>query len=213
MSDNKQTKTTMPATFDEAMLEFQKLKVQAVEDSTNPHFKSSYASLESVMRACDEGNQFGLVYSQPLDIIEVGGIVFQIVSTRVTHVPSGETRSSACPIRMKDPDNPQQMGSGISYAKRYALQAFYGLCSDDDANIATDNVTKILKDAVETVDVTSLEQCQKFRDEHGIKWDQFRSEFQKLKDGGKIPSQDMKSVVSKLALIKAKLGEVTDVQS
>ena len=126
----------MPKTFDEAMLEFQKLKVQATKSSKNPHFKNQYASLEDVMRACDEGNQFGLVYSQPLDLIEIGGQVLQVVMTTVTHVPSNETRKSPCPIRMKDPNNPQSMGSGITYSKRYALQAFYGLCSDDDGNFA-----------------------------------------------------------------------------
>lgn len=126
----------MPKTFDEALLEFQKLKVQASKGSKNPHFKSQYASLEDVMRACDEGNQFGLVYSQPLDLIEIGGQVLQVVVTKVTHVPSGETRQSPCPIRSKDPNDPQKMGSGITYAKRYALQAFYGLCSDDDGNLA-----------------------------------------------------------------------------
>ncbi len=36
----------MPKTFDEAMLEFQKLKVQATKSSKNPHFKNQYASLE-----------------------------------------------------------------------------------------------------------------------------------------------------------------------
>lgn len=132
----EKTKDTMPKTFDEAMLEFQKLKVQASKGSKNPHFKSQYASLEDVMRACDEGNQFGLVYSQPLDLIEIGGQVLQVVVTKVTHVPSGETRQSPCPIRSKDPNDPQKMGSGITYAKRYALQAFYGLCSDDDGNLA-----------------------------------------------------------------------------
>ena len=126
----------IPQTFDEAMLEFQKLKVQATKSSKNPHFKNQYASLEDVMRACDEGNQFGLVYSQPLDLIEIGGQVLQVVMTTVTHVPSNETRKSPCPIRMKDPNNPQSMGSGITYSKRYALQAFYGLCSDDDGNFA-----------------------------------------------------------------------------
>lgn len=134
MTEN--TKDIMPKTFDEALLEFQKLKVQASKGSKNPHFKSQYASLEDVMRACDEGNQFGLVYSQPLDLIEIGGQVLQVVVTKVTHVPSGETRQSPCPIRSKDPNDPQKMGSGITYAKRYALQAFYGLCSDDDGNLA-----------------------------------------------------------------------------
>ena len=38
-----------------------------------------------------------------------------------------------------DKDNPQKLGSSISYAKRYGLQALYGLGSDDDGNEASKN--------------------------------------------------------------------------
>ena len=41
-------------------------------------------------------------------------------------------------IKVKDPTNPQAMGSGITYAKRYGLQAAFGIPSEeDDGNAAS----------------------------------------------------------------------------
>ena len=74
---------------------------------------------------------------QPLDLITIGETVVQVVKTVIIHAPSGEKRESLCPVRSKDNNDPQKMGSGITYAKRYALQSAFGLPSeDDDGNIA-----------------------------------------------------------------------------
>lgn len=124
--------------FDQAMLEFQKLAVTAAKDGLNPHFKSTYATLEDVMDAAREANQFGLYFMQPLQLAQIGDTVVQVVQTEIYHAPTGEKRVSQCPVRSKDLTNPQAMGSGITYAKRYALQAAFGLPSeDDDANEAS----------------------------------------------------------------------------
>jgi hypothetical protein len=53
------------------------------------------------------------------------------VKTIVMHV-SGEVLTSRTPIVSQDLTNPQKMGSGITYAKRYGLQAAFGLPSEDD---------------------------------------------------------------------------------
>ena len=47
-----------------AMLEFQKLSVTAKKDGKNPHFRSNYSKLESVIEAVNQGNQFGLFFYQ-----------------------------------------------------------------------------------------------------------------------------------------------------
>tara|TARA_R100000278_G_scaffold119088_1_gene100249 strand:+ start:445 stop:918 length:474 start_codon:yes stop_codon:yes gene_type:complete len=118
--------------FNDAMLAFQKLAVSASKDGKNPHFKSNYSTLEEVMAAARQANQFGLYFMQPLDLVTIGEQVVQIVRTEIVHAPSGEMRTSICPIRSKDPQDPQKMGSGITYAKRYSLQAAFGLPSEDD---------------------------------------------------------------------------------
>jgi len=127
-----------PKNFDEAMLAFQKLAVSATKDGKNPHFKSNYSTLEEVMSASRQANQFGLYFMQPLQMIQIGEQIVQVVQTEITHAPTGEKRMSQCPVRSQDPTNPQKMGSGITYAKRYALQAAFGLPSeDDDGNAAS----------------------------------------------------------------------------
>lgn len=118
--------------FNDAMLAFQKLAVSATKEGKNPHFKSTYSTLEEVMAAARQANQFGLFFMQPLDLITLGEQIVQVVRTEIVHAPSGETRTSICPIRSKDNQDPQKMGSGITYAKRYSLQAAFGLPSEDD---------------------------------------------------------------------------------
>jgi hypothetical protein len=62
----------------------------------------------------------------------------QYVRTVIIHAPSGETRTSRTPILTRDNTDPQKMGSGVSYAKRYGLQSIMGIPSeDDDGNAAT----------------------------------------------------------------------------
>ncbi len=135
--EKQPAKTTMPKTFDEAMLAYQQESVVAVKDSKNPHFRSNYASLEAVIDAAGEANKYGLYFMQPLDLITIGETVVQVVKTIIVHTPSGEKRESLCPVRSKDNNDPQKMGSGITYAKRYALQSAFGLPSeDDDGNTA-----------------------------------------------------------------------------
>jgi hypothetical protein len=135
--EKQPAKPAMPKTFDEAMLAYQMESVTAVKDSKNPHFKNNYASLEAVIQAASQANKYGLYFMQPLDLIQIGETVTQVVKTIIVHTPSGEKRESLCPVRLEDKNNPQKMGSGITYAKRYALQSAFGLPSeDDDGNIA-----------------------------------------------------------------------------
>ena len=116
----------------EALLEFQKLAVSASKDSKNPHFKSNYASLEAVISAANQATQFGICFTQEIDFEFHGDTGMTFVRTVIIHAPSGENRESRTPIRSKDPSDPQKMGSGITYAKRYGLQSLLGLPSEDD---------------------------------------------------------------------------------
>ena len=128
----------MNKTLNEALLAFQSLQVSAKKDGKNPHFRSNYATLESVIQAASQAQQFGICFTQEIDF-EMGdnGIV-QYVRTVVIHAPSGETRTSRTPILTRDNTDPQKMGSGVSYAKRYGLQSIMGIPSeDDDGNAAT----------------------------------------------------------------------------
>ena len=56
------------------------------------------------------------------------------LETIVSHDVDEKTLTSRYPIIVADnkKTDPQAMGSAITYAKRYALQAIYGLGTDDD---------------------------------------------------------------------------------
>ena len=135
--------------LNEAMTMFQQLAVKATKDSSNPFFKSSYADLSAVINAVGEAAQFGLSFTQIVhyeNTILTDGEHKQYmyrdlyVETVVSHNTDDNKLVSRIPIIVADnkKSDPQAMGSAITYAKRYALQAIYGLATeDDDANSAS----------------------------------------------------------------------------
>lgn len=104
----------------------------ALKDSANPFFKSKYADLASCWDACRKQlTDNGLAVIQTTDVID--GVVF--VKTTLAH-SSGQWIVGALPVKTKD-ESPQAQGSGITYARRYALAAIVGLAQiDDDAEAA-----------------------------------------------------------------------------
>lgn len=113
-----------------AFLAAQKKIESVIKDQNNPFFKSKYADLSSVIGACKEQlNKEGIAVLQPIDGMSV--------ETVLVH-ESGEWFSSSTPIVSKDENNPQALGSAITYAKRYGLQSMVLLpAEDDDGQAAT----------------------------------------------------------------------------
>ena len=113
----------------------------AVKDSENPFFKSKYADLASVWDACREAlsqNGIAIIQTPRSDIAESHTIIS--VGTLLIH-SSGEWVSeelSAVPVK----EDPQGIGSCITYLRRYALSAFTGVApEDDDGNAASQSAT------------------------------------------------------------------------
>jgi len=103
----------------------------AVKDSANPFFKSSYADLNSVIKAIKEPfSKYGLAYTQFPYNDENGVGVNVGVVTRLIH-ESGEWLECNYTIPLTKLD-PQAAGSAITYARRYALQAMAGIPAVDD---------------------------------------------------------------------------------
>jgi hypothetical protein len=105
----------------------------AVLNKTNPHFRSRYADLASVMDATTPAlSKHKLAIVQTTDF-EDGTFV---LITRKTHA-SGQWYESVYPIPHM-PDKPQAMGSALSYARRYEWATMCGIASeeDDDGNAA-----------------------------------------------------------------------------
>lgn len=119
-------------TLPEALAAFQAELPTVDLDSTNPHFKSKFASLANITKkVLPELSKHGFSYS-------VGSFVdngLLVVDAHLIH-ESGESRSFQFPITETQP---QKIGSAITYAKRYAIQALTGVVADedDDGNAAT----------------------------------------------------------------------------
>lgn len=111
-----------------ALVKAQAAMGNAVKDSKNPFFKSSYADLNAVREACLPAlNANGVSVLQPT--VHVDGKPF--VETVLLH-ESGEFISSLTEVICAKANDPQAHGSGVSYARRYGLQSMVNLGSADD---------------------------------------------------------------------------------
>lgn len=122
-----------------ALLQAQKNITFAVKDAVNPHLKSKYADLPSVIDAIKAAlNEAGIVYLQTPGTMEN---MYLSLTTRLMHT-SGEWIEDTMTMPMVKQD-PQGYGSALTYARRYALSAITGLYQDDDdANNAVNQKKK-----------------------------------------------------------------------
>lgn len=112
-----------------ALLKAQKLMGGATKGASNPYFKSRYADYSAVLEACkDLLNDNGIVILQPHGTNVQGQ---SVVETILMH-ESGEWMSSETPIVVKQGNDPQALGSAITYARRYGLQSLISMPTEDD---------------------------------------------------------------------------------
>jgi len=121
--------------LNEALCNAQAVMIGAIKDSTNPHFKSKYADISSVIEAIREPfADNGLCFTQIVDLLDNG---YHVLITRLMHV-SGEQIESK--MLLPHNPNPQKVGAELTYFRRYSLMAIAGLpCEDDDGNEAAIN--------------------------------------------------------------------------
>lgn len=123
--------------LEQALVAWHKTLPSASKGGSNPHFRSNYSTLEEVIAVAETATEFGITFTQLTDFEVIEGGIIEFVKTVILH-ESGDRFEARTLIKAKDKTNPQQMGSGITYAKRYGLQAALGIPSeDDDANAAT----------------------------------------------------------------------------
>ena len=99
------------------------------KDSKNPFFKSNYLSLNGLIDAVEPVLQKNeLVLLQP--------IVDSKVMTRIFDITDGSFIESE--MTLPNIQDPQKLGSAITYFRRYTLQSLLGLqAEDDDGNHAS----------------------------------------------------------------------------
>jgi len=115
-----------------ALNKAQKEMGKALKNATNPHFRSSYADLKSVIEAVVPAFLAnGFAVTQPNGADEQG----DYVETVLIH-ESGFSFESKVYLRLGKQDM-QGYGSATTYARRYGLLGMAGIApEDDDGNAA-----------------------------------------------------------------------------
>ena len=109
----------------------------AVMDGENPHFKSRFCTLSSIMDAVRKPlADHGLCVVQGPSASE--GVAK--VTTMILHA-SGQWIGSELALPVGERPTPQAIGSAISYGRRYGLAGLLGVVADDDddANLAEES--------------------------------------------------------------------------
>src|SRR5581483_4247248 len=104
-------------------------------------YKFKYAPYDAIVEALREPlGKNGLAFSQLLTSTDAG---HPALRTILLH-RSGETLEADFPLPVRGGESAQQLGSLITYMRRYALISILGLATeeDDDANAAVGNSVK-----------------------------------------------------------------------
>ena len=107
-----------------AVLSAQKELGGVKKGAANPFFKSKYADLTAVIEALKDvlnNNGLSMVQTQ-----RDGNVMTTLLHS------SGQYISSATPIICAKQNDPQALGSAITYARRYGLQSILCLPAEDD---------------------------------------------------------------------------------
>ncbi|NBU34664.1 hypothetical protein EB118_20245 [bacterium] len=103
------------------------------KDMNNPFFKKKYADINSILEQVEPIlRAHGVLILQPIDE--------NSVCTQLIHVESGEMMTSC--IALTNGVKAQDLGSEITYFRRYSLQSLLALqAEDDDGNLASGRAT------------------------------------------------------------------------
>ena len=122
-------KTTKHVSIAAALAAAQAAMGRAAKSANNPHFKSKYADLSSVMDACMPAlTANGIAVTQPVKR-EDGEIVLYTI---LHHADSDQTLDDGGLPLIVNKRDMQGLGSALTYARRYGLMAMAGIAADDD---------------------------------------------------------------------------------
>lgn len=121
------------APFAKAFVAAQKATEAVKKAATNPHFRSKYADLAEVVEATVPA-----LNANGIAVMQSPGFNGELVTVTTTLLhESGAYVSGTLSMRPTKND-PQGIGSAITYARRYALLAMTGAApEDDDGNAAS----------------------------------------------------------------------------
>jgi hypothetical protein len=93
------------------------------KNATNPHFKNNYADINAILDSVEPLMESkGLLLLQPIQNNKV--------CTQIIDIESGESIESS--IELSQGLTSQQLGSQITYFRRYSIQSLLSLQAEDD---------------------------------------------------------------------------------
>src|SRR4051794_12553128 len=99
------------------------------KDATNPHFKSKYVSLDTIVETIQPLlSKHGLVWTTLPCRDDTGAPALRY---RLVHAETGEAFEDVMPLLVQKQD-PQGFGSALTYARRYSITAVLNLVADED---------------------------------------------------------------------------------
>lgn len=113
----------------QAILAVQNETPALVKDKTNPAFRSKYLSLDALVDTIQPVLYQNKLVWTTLPVSDEHGQ--PALFYRLAHAETGEEISGTMPLLLTKQD-PQAMGSAITYARRYSLCAVLNLVADDD---------------------------------------------------------------------------------
>ena len=125
---------------------------KVVKNSTNPHFKKSYADINALLETVEPIlHENGLILLQPIHD--------DILLTQIIDIDSGQKVESW--LTLPQIQDPQKMISATTYYRRATLQAILALQAvDDDGTVAT-NAKKELPAIADDRFISALEAIKK----------------------------------------------------
>jgi hypothetical protein len=122
---------TTPQTLTDKLLQFQKQITPVKKDGKNPHFGNKYATLSAILSEVKPLlSELGIVLTQPIEENKV--------QTRLSYKNEVVASEIALPTNL----SPQQLGSAITYFRRYTLASLLSLDIEDDDAQSTTEVKK-----------------------------------------------------------------------
>jgi hypothetical protein len=156
-----------------AFVKAQKEFSPALKTSSNPHFKSTYASLDSCVEAVIDALNANGIALQQFSYERDNGVA---VETIFIH-ESGEMLKSGILFVPAVKHDAQGYGSALTYARRYSLMAACGIAPEDDDGNAASKPQAVPKPAPKRVSQSEV-------DSFGAM--EFSSEGEVTKAGGAI---------------------------
>jgi hypothetical protein len=178
------------------------------KDAKNPHFKNNYATLDNIVEEIRP-----ILQKHGLSVLQIPGGDGEnvIMKTMLLH-ESGEWLESEPLVMRPVKNDPQGMGSCITYARRYSLCSMLSLSTgiDDDGNAASQPAQPAQKPAYSQSQhnppPTSQEQPKAaYNAPHSFKRDAYR-----LREEQHMDWNELQRVAERV--LGRKLGKVTQLQ-